>query len=181
MDSGCNHVTSHLDDYVTYQRFSKPGSAEIANKQELLILGMGRVIIKHIRTDGKHINLRLDNVLYVPNASGRFYSTRAATQKGCEAHETRLTNKIYSSDGTLLIEGTRKHATGLCCFNAQILQGDERNTPVKLLAINISQSDLWHQRLAHMNYEVIRALPTETTGGPDQKVQMSLKISMRWL
>ena len=146
MDSGCNrHVTSHLEDYVSYQRFSKPGSAEIANKTELPILGMGIVIIKHIRTDGKHINIRLDNVLYVPNASRRFYSTRVATQKGCEAHETRLTNKIYSSDGTLLIEGTCKQATGLCYFNAQILQGDKTNVPVKLSAINISQSDLWHQ------------------------------------
>ena len=145
MDSGCNrHVTSHLDDYVSYQRFSKPGSAEIANKQELPILGMGIVIIKHICTDGKHVNIRLDNVLYVPKASRRFYSTGVATQKGCEARETRLTNKIYSSDGTLLIEGTRKHATGLCYFNAQILQGDETNAPVKLSAINISQSDLWH-------------------------------------
>ena len=159
-----------------YQRFSKPGSAEIAIKEELPILGMGIVIIKHIRTDRKHINVRLDNVLYMPKASGRFYSTGVATQKGCEARETRLTNKIYSSDGTLLIKGTRKHATGLCYFNAQILQGDETNTPVKLSAINISQSDLWQQRLAHMNYEVIRALPTETTGGPDQKVQMSLKV-----
>ena len=89
MDSGCNrHVTSHLEDYVSYQRFSKPGSVEIANKEELLILGMGIVIIKHICTDGKHINIRLDNVLYVPNASGRFYSTGVATQKGCEACET---------------------------------------------------------------------------------------------
>ena len=137
---------------------------------------MGIVIIKHIRTDGKHIDIKLDNVLYVPNASGRFYSTGAATQKGCEAHETRLTNKIYSSDGTLLIEGTRKQATGLCYFNAQILQGDKSNVPVKLSAINISQSDLWHQRLAHANYEVIRALLTQTIGGPDQKLQLPSKV-----
>ena len=92
-----------MTDYVSYQRFIKPGSAEIANKEELLILGMGILIIKHIRTDRKHINIRLDNVLYVPKASRHFYSTGAATQKGCEARETRLTNKIYSSDGTLLI------------------------------------------------------------------------------
>ena len=94
-------TANQLEDYVLYQQFSKPGSAEIANKEELLILGMGIVIIKHICTDGKHINIRLDNVLYVPNASGRFYSTGAATPKGCEACETQLTNKIYSSDGTL--------------------------------------------------------------------------------
>ena len=77
---------------------------------------MGIVIIKHYHTNGKHSNIRLDNVLYVPKASGCFYSTGVATQKGCEARETRLMNKIYSSDGTLLIEGTCKQATGLCYF-----------------------------------------------------------------
>ena len=177
MDSGFNrHVTSYLEDYVSYQRFVRPGSAEIANKEELPILGMGIVIIKHHHTDGKHTNIRLVNVLYLPKASGRFYSTGAATQKGCEARETWLTNKIYSSDGTLLIEGTRKQATGPCYFNAQILQGDYTNVPVKLSAINISQSNLWHQRLAHANYEIIRALPTETTSSPDQKIQLPLKV-----
>ena len=109
-------------------------------------------------------------MLYVPKASGRFYSTGAATQKGCEACEIRLTNKIYSADGTLLIEGTHKQASGLCYFNAHILQGDETNVPVKLSAINISQSNLWHQQLAHANYEVICALPKETTSSPDQKI-----------
>ena len=94
---------SHLEDYILYRRFVKPRSTEIANKEELPILGMGIVMIKHYHTDGKHNNIRLDNVLYMPKASGRFYSTGVATQKGCEACETRLTNKIYSSDGTLLI------------------------------------------------------------------------------
>ena len=146
MDLGCNRrVMSHLEDYISYQHFVKPGSAEIANKEELPILGMGIVMIKHYHTDGKHTNIRLDNVLYVPKASRCFYSTGAATQKGCEACETRLTKKIHSSDGTLLIKGTCKQATGLCYFNAQILQGDETNVPVRLSAINMSQSNLWHQ------------------------------------
>ena len=137
---------------------------------------MGIVMIKHYHTDGKHTNIRLDNILYVPKASRRFYSTGVATQKGCEARETWLMNKIYSSDGTLLIEGTCKQATGLCYFNAQILQGDDTNVPVKLSAINISQSNLWHQWLAHANYEVIRALLTEMTGGQDQKLQLPSKV-----
>ena len=59
MDSGCNrHVTSHLEDDVLYQRFVRPGRAEIANKEKLL-LGMGIVIIKHHHTDGKHTNISL--------------------------------------------------------------------------------------------------------------------------
>ena len=135
---------SYLEDYVLYQRLVKPGNAEIANKQELPILGMGIVIFKHYHTDGTYINMRLDNVLYVPSASGRFYSTSVATQKGCEARETQLMINIYSSDGTLLIEGTHKQATGLCYFNAQILQGNETNVPLQLSVINISSSNLWH-------------------------------------
>ena len=64
MDLGCNrHVTSHLEDYISYQHFVKPGSTEIANKEELPILGMGIVIIKHYHTDGKDTNIRLDNIL----------------------------------------------------------------------------------------------------------------------
>ena len=177
IDLGCNrHVTSYLEDYVSYQQFVKPGNAEIANKQELPILGMGIVIFKHYHTDGTYINMRLDNVLYMPNASGCFHSTSVATQKGCEARETWLTTNIYSSNGTLLIEGTHKQATRLCYFNAQILQGNETNVPTQLSVINISSSNLWHQRLAHMNYKVIWALLTETTGGPDQKIQPPLKV-----
>ena len=145
IDLGCNrHVMSYLEDYVSYQRFVKPGNTEIANKQELPILGMGIVIFKHYHTDGTYINMRLDNVLYVPSASRCFYSTSVATQKGCEARETQLTINIYSSDGTLLIEGTRKQATGLCYFNAQILQGNKTNVPLQLSVINISSSNLWH-------------------------------------
>ena len=106
---------------------------------------MGIVIFKHYHTDGTYINMKLDNVLYMPNASRCFHSTGAATQKGCEARETRLTTNIYSSNRTILIEGTRKQATGLCYFNVQILQGNEMNVPVQLSTINISSSDLWHQ------------------------------------
>ena len=130
IDLGCKrHVTSYLEDYVSNQWFVKPGNTEIANKQELPILGVGIVIFKHYHTDGIHMNMRLDNVLYIPNASGHFYSTGAATQKGCEAHETWLMNNIYSSDGILLIKGTHKQATGLCYFNVQILKGNETNVP----------------------------------------------------
>ena len=85
-------------------------------------------------------------------------------------------NNIYSSDGILLIKGTHKQATGLCYFNVQILKGNETNVPTQLSVINISSSDLWHQRLAHANYEVIQALPAETTGGPDQKVKPPSKV-----
>ena len=75
-----------------------------------------------------------------------------------------------------LIKGTHKQTTSLCYFNAQMLQGNETNVPTQLSMINISSSDLWHQWLAHANYKVIRALLTETTGGPDQKILPLSKV-----
>ena len=130
IDLGCNRdVMSYQQDYILYQWFTKPGNTEIANKQELLILGMGTVIFKHYYTGGTSKNIRLGNVLYMPNASGHFYFTGVVTQKRCKACETWLTTNIYSSDGTLLIEETHKQATGLSYFNMQILQGNETNMP----------------------------------------------------
>ena len=81
-----------LRSYCLYNQISQlqfdTGNTEIANQQELPILGMGTVIFKHHHTDGTHNNIILDNVLYMPKAFRSFYSTGVATQKGCEAHKT---------------------------------------------------------------------------------------------
>ena len=49
---------------------------------------MGTVIFKHYYTGGTSKNIRLGNVLYMPNASGHFYFTGVVTQKRCKACET---------------------------------------------------------------------------------------------
>ena len=60
MDSGCSkHVTSHITDYIEYMPFDSPGKAEIADKKELDILGVGTIAILHTMMDGKISNITL--------------------------------------------------------------------------------------------------------------------------
>ena len=86
MDLGCSrHVTSHITDFIKYMPFNSPGKAEIADKKELDILGVGTIAIHHTMMDRNISNITLLQVLFMPTANKRFYLTCIATEKGCEA------------------------------------------------------------------------------------------------
>ena len=71
MDLGCSkHVMSHIANYIEYTPFNSPGKAEIADKKELDILGVGTIAIRHEMMDGKVSNISLSQVLFVPTANG---------------------------------------------------------------------------------------------------------------
>ena len=165
MDSGCRkQVTSHIADYIEYTPFNSPGKAEIADKKELDILRVGTIAIRHKMMDSKDSNISLSQVLFVPTANGRFYSTTFATEKGCEAHQTKECHDVYSSDGMKFITGTRKATSGLFFFKAEVLQ--KQDSEAMILVLKLNTHDLWHQRLGHANSWVIKALPAHVIGGP---------------
>ena len=137
MDSGCSkHVMSHITNFIEYMPFNSPGKAEIADKKELDILGVGTIAIRHKMMDGKDSNISLSQVLFVPTANGRFYSTTFATEKGCEAHKTKERHDVYSSDGTKFITGTRKTTSGLFFFKAEVLWKQNSEATISVLKLN---------------------------------------------
>ena len=165
MDSGCSkHVTSHIANYIKYTPFNSPGKAEIADKKELDILGVGTIAICHKMMDGKESNIMLSQVLFVPTANGQFYLTTFATEKGCEAHQTKERHDVSSSDSTKFITGTRKATSGLFFFKAEVLWKQDSEAMISVLKLNIH--NLWHQHLGHTNLWVIKALPAHVIGGP---------------
>ena len=114
--------------------------------------------------DGNISNITLSKLLFVPTANGQFYSTCIATEKGCEAHQTKESHDIYSLDSTKFITGTRKAASWLFFFKAEVLWKQESKAQISVLKLNTH--DLWHQRLGHTNSRVIKALPAHVIGGP---------------
>ena len=165
MDLGCSkHVTSHIANYIEYTPFDSPGKAEIADKKELDILGVGTIAIRHEMMDGKISNIMLLQVLFVPTANRHFYSLCIATEKGCEAHQTRECHDVYSLDGMKFITGTCKATSGLFFFKAKILRKQDSEATISVLKLNTH--DLWHQHLGHANLRVIKALPAHIIGGP---------------
>ena len=165
MDSGCSkHITSHITDYIEYMPFDSPGKAEIADKKELDILRVGTIVICHKMMDSKDSNISLLQVLFMPTANGRFYSTMFATEKGCETHQVKGHHDVYSSDGTKFITGTCKATSGLFFFKAEVLQKQDSEATISVLKLNTH--DLWHQCLGHTNLQVIKALPAHVIGRP---------------
>ena len=165
MDLGCSkRVTSHITNYIEYTPFNSPEKAEIADKKELDILRVGTIAICHTMMDGNISNITLLQVLFVPTANKRFYLTCIATEKGCEARQTRSSHDVYSSDGAKFITRTRKATSGLFFFKAEVLQKQDSKATISVLKLNTH--DLWHQRLGHTNSQVIKALPAHIIGGP---------------
>ena len=65
MDSGCSkHVMSHKANFIKYMPITRPGKAEIANKKELDILGVGTITLRHTMMDRTLSNITLVQVLY---------------------------------------------------------------------------------------------------------------------
>ena len=179
MDSGSSkHVTSHMADYIEYTPFNSPGKAEIADKKELDILGVGTIAIRHKMMDGKISNIMLLQVLFVPTANGQFYLLCIAMEKGCEAHQTKERHDVYSSDGTKFITRTHKATSGLFFFKAEVLW--KQNSKAMILVLKLNTHNLWHQHLGHANSQVIKALPAHVIGGPATGAATPYRF-VRWM
>ena len=165
MNLGCSkHVTSHITDYIEYTPFNSAGKAEIADKKELDILRVGTIVIHNTMMDRNISNITLLQVLFVLTANRWFYSTCIATEKGCEARQTKGSHDIYSLDGTKFITGTRRAASGLFFFKAEVLWKQDSKAMISVLKLNTH--NLWHQCLGHANSQVIKALLAHVIGGP---------------
>ena len=165
MDLGCSrHVMSHITDFIKYMPFNSPGKAEIADKKELDILGVGTIAIHHTMMDRNISNITLLQVLFVPTANKRFYLTCIATEKGCEACQTKGSHDIYSSDGMKFITRTHRATSRLFFFKAEVLWKQDSEVQISVLKLNTH--NLWHQHLGHTNLRVIKALLAHVIGGP---------------
>ena len=87
-----------------------------------------------------------------------------ATEKGCEAHQTKERHNVYSLDGTKFITGTGKATSRLFFFKAEVLR--KQDSKATILVLKLNTHDLWHQRLGHTNSWVIKALLAHVIGGP---------------
>ena len=85
MDSrATEHITPYASDLSDYTTVSKHRSPSLAKKKiRCQVLGQGTVNSTTL-VDGKLVQIRLENVLHVPEIGARFISTRKLDQKGYE-------------------------------------------------------------------------------------------------
>ena len=98
--------TNDKRDFAFYHDFPTPGRAHLAGKsQSIPILGHGVVVLR-TRVNDQDRTLILNNVLYIPDASERFFAPRVPLSCG---HTI-----VMNSDSLTL----RKKGTGEALFEA---------------------------------------------------------------
>ena len=84
IDSGAtSHITNNINDFAFYKAAKIPGLCSVAGKDMVVkILSEGTVILK-ICTNGEYNQVTLTNVLYIPDATMRFFAPRKILSNNC--------------------------------------------------------------------------------------------------
>lgn len=167
LDSGCNcHVTPHLKDFVSYHKFPRPGYAKTAGQSQLIeIQGHGIVYLKHRLLSGQTTTLHLQEVLYVPKASNRFFAPIAPINQGHRFEITKDSFNLYhkkpQADGSprLIFKGRRDNYQNLYWLDATVMARQQAiKFPGETIVSNVSSDssfDLWHQRFGHAGKKAV--------------------------
>ena len=121
LDSGCNcHVTPVKSDFVHYHDFPTPRYTKTAGQSQLIeIKEHGMVYVKHVLENGDKRTLVLSEVLYIPQASTRFFAPSALIKlehyAKITAEKFYLYHKMPKADGSpqLIFSGLRDKMTDL--------------------------------------------------------------------
>ena len=171
-DTGCtSHVTNTFEDFIDYQALPKPGRAVLGNSQKVAILGIGKIRLKHRNSKGSVNDITLRNVLYVPEASGRYFSPRAALGNGRRFEMVGAHMKLFLQNKHMdkeLFYAKYDGASQLFWIEAQIQQMEKTsvNQPIIAKLTPEENYQLWHQRLLHPGKRVIEKLPNHVKGVP---------------
>ena len=165
VDSGATmHMTWDKGVYVTYIAMDDMPSVRIGNGRmvKAKVRGSVRLRVKDNILEAEHV-IRLSSVLFVPDLSCNLFSDRSITDKGNRMLFDDVTYSITSKDDAVIASG---HKRG----NLYVLDGtDDRKADEALVAAQPT-SDLWHQRLAHVNDKVLQKLVSSDVSGVDLKV-----------
>ena len=164
LDSGCtDHITPSKSDFIQYWGLGQASKAEIANGKYLKIEGYGTVIGYSIMPN-KMVLLRIQNVLYVPEANKQLFSLIAAGQQGSMSTTTNKGTTI-SLNGAPYIVGLPKSGR-LHSFDMELVRN--KNKVSRAIIATLSDYTLWHRRMGHAHQHVIKHLSKNTEGGPHQ-------------
>ena len=151
MDSGATtHMTWDKGVYVTYVAMDDMPSVRLGDGRTVKAEGRGSVRLRVKENKEAEREIRLSSVLFVPDLS-------------CNLLFDDVTCSI-------ILKGDAVSASGHKRGNLYVLDGTADRKPDEALVAAQPTSDLWHQRLAHVNDKVLQKLVSCDVAGVDLKV-----------
>ena len=163
VDSGATtHMTWDKGLFVTYAAMEDMPSVRLGDGRTVKAEGKGSVCLR-IR-DNKQIEkkISLSSVLFVPDLSCNLFSVRDITEKGNRMMFDDITCNVITRGDVVIASGYKRG-------NLYVLDGTADRQPDEALVAAQPSSDLWHQRLAHVNDKMLDKLVSCDVSGVDLK------------
>ena len=163
VDSGATtHMTWDKGVFVTYAAMEDMPIVRLGDGRHVKAEGRGSVQLRvKDDKDAEHV-IRLFSVLFMPDLSCNLFSVRDITDKGNRMLFDDITCSIITKDDVVFASG---HKRG----NLYVLDGTADRRPDEALVAAQPSSDLWHQRLTHVNDKVLEKLVSCDVSGLDLK------------
>lgn len=160
VDNGAtSHVTNRNDLFHTFEHFDEMSTVTTANGDTIRAKGKGSVVIE-ANVNGKKVPITLQDVWYVPTIQRNLFSVLAAHDKNLKS-TFKSTPKHCSMviNGETKVIGKRSHNGGLY----QLVVTNVK--PKKHLEVFMaSETQLYHERLAHQNKRHVRTIVKRELG-----------------
>jgi len=168
VDSGATtHMCNERRSFKKFKEDTIPNFIEVANGEQVQVIGRGSITLTTIDSRGDKTRFTLDDVLFIPQLKKNLMSIRSVVAKGHKAKFDQTGGVIDISgkgERFINIKTTGKLYTLSCTIDYEKDMSancnEEANTTSnKKLVIN-----LWHERLEHLNKDMIERLETSVEG-----------------
>lgn len=155
IDSGAtSHMVNNKDFFKEFHRNTN-GNVRLANGQKAEIKGTGSGVVKFVNGANKDINIKIDNVLFVPNLEVNLLSVRKLTAKGFKV--------LFKDNVCDIVEGqkvraTAKQVAGLYELQTVPVQADNKACIAIKGGHSTQCQHMWHRRFGHREVAAIKDL-----------------------
>ncbi|KAG5881329.1 hypothetical protein JTB14_020282 [Gonioctena quinquepunctata] len=147
LDSGCtDHMTSHREKFCSFIPYESV--VEVAGGGVLRSTGYGDVNLQLSKKNGGY-QITLMKVLYVPDLNENLLSMSLAAERAMKVIFGSNNAKIISKQGEIIAESTK---IGRLHY---IFENERRVFTNKAIS---KENQLWHQRLAHLNFPDLKKM-----------------------
>lgn len=146
IDSGASsHMTYRREYFTKYQPFTIPERVSLGDGRVVEAVGVGTIQLSMLFKVSTSKRAVMYDVLHVPKLACNLFSVRAAAKKGNTVKFGQSRCWISGPKGTL--KGMGFACGKLYHLKCKVLFAEENAS----VAENLSDTDLWHQRLGHLN------------------------------
>ena len=123
------------------------GSVRAANNSEMTIEGTGKAVLHPKCKKGDSIEVK--EVHYLPDLSTNLLSVNQMVKKGYKVNFCNRGVKVYNRNGELVATGNHED---------DLFKLDEMKLKALACSNSISEYELWHKRMGHLNKQSLKAL-----------------------